>query len=199
MQLLVSGCASAPLPRIYVLGAPRDATADPISAPDADRLLIARIDIPGYLDSTDIVMRHGPYELVTSSTGRWGERLSTGLRDALASDLGARLPHDFITTTHDLDPAARRLLLTVSALDVWPDGRCILAASWSITGQIGTAPILTRDTLRIPPGTGAGPGGDANVVASLAAAVALLADRIAPVIAALERSPAVSTGPGAVQ
>ena len=203
--LLLACCASAPLPRIYVLESARPVPTDMSPGRDGDRIQVAPIAIPDYLDSTDLLMRQGAHELVASSTGRWGDRLSLGLREALASDLRARLPRDFITTTRDLDPLARQLLLTVSALDVWQGGRCILTASWSISGKRGGTPILVEDTFMIQSGagagsgqsgagagsgqsgTGAGSGGDSIVVASMATAVAMLADRIAASVAAADQ------------
>jgi uncharacterized lipoprotein YmbA len=186
---LVAACASAPLPRTYVLGSARGAEADIVPTRNADRIQLDPVVIPEYLDSTAIVMRRGAHELVSSSTGRWGERLAAGLRDALAADLRARLPQHVITTTEDLDPTARQLLLTVSALDVWPDGRCMLTASWAIREKGGASRILTQDTLVIPSSTGAGAGGDSLMVASMAAVVAMLADRIAVSLGTIEQPP----------
>lgn len=189
--------------RIYVLASAPQVTTDTIPARnaefparparDGDRIQVKPIAIPDYLDSTDIMMRHGANELVSSATGRWGDRLAMGLREALASDLSARLPHDFITTARDQDPLARQLLLTVSALDVWDNGRCILTASWSISGKGGGALILDEDTFMIQSRTGTGSGGDSIVVASMATAVAKLADRIAASLAATDQPPTAST------
>ncbi len=183
---LVTACVSAHMSRTYVLGAARDSPADLVPAPNAARIQLDPIVIPDYLDTTDILLRHGAYELVASSTARWGERLSTALRDALASDLSARLPRDLITTTHDPDPSARRLRLTVSAFDVWANGRCILNASWSIAEKGVDPRNPTEATLLLPSGAEAGSGSDSLVVGSMAAVVAMLADRIAASIDAID-------------
>jgi uncharacterized lipoprotein YmbA len=178
------------------LGSGRGAEADINPTRNADRIQVDPIVIPSYLDSTDIVVRRGAHELVSSSTGRWGEGLAAGLRDALASDLSARLPHHVITTTEDIDPTATQLLLTVSALDVWPDGRCILTASWNIREKGGASRILTQDTLLIPSATETGSGSDSIVVASMAAVLAMLADRIAVSLGTIDEPDSAANGAG---
>jgi hypothetical protein len=71
------------------------------------------------------------------------------------------------------------LLLTVSALDVWENGRCDLTASWSFTERAGVVSTLSEARVLLPPSTSAGPGRDAIMTASVAAALSVLADRIA--------------------
>ena len=191
LQLMVAACASAPIASVYVLGTPVDANEERV-ARTADRIQVSSIAIPDYLNSTDIVIRHGSHELMSSSTGRWGERLAEGIKDALASDLSARLPQNLITTAHDRDPLARQLLLSVSAFDVWANGRCVLTASWTIVEK-GRGPtlIVAQETLLVPP-TINGDTGDSMVVAAMAAAVAMLSDRIATSVAAIEQLPSAS-------
>ncbi len=166
-----------------------------IPAPNAVRIQVEPIVIPDKLNSTDIVTRLGAYELVSSSTGRWGERLAIGLRDALASDLSLRLPSDVIITSHDIDPSARQLLITVSAFDVWADGRCILTASWRIDEKHGSAsPLLTQDTILLPSSEAAGLKGDAIVVASMAAMIEKLSDRVVLSLGVIGQPPSAANG-----
>jgi uncharacterized lipoprotein YmbA len=166
-----------------------DANAEMVPARTAERIQVSSIAIPDYLNSTEIVIRHGPHELVPSSTGRWGERLAEGVKDALASDLSARLRQDLITTTHDRDPLARQLLLSVSAFDVWANGRCVLTANWTILEKgRGPSLIVGQETFVIPANIN-GDAGDSMVVASMAAAVAMLADRIATSVRTIDHLP----------
>ena len=191
LQLMVAACASAPIASVYVLGSPVDANEERI-ARTAARIQVSSIAIPDYLNSTDILIRHGPHELTPSSTGRWGERLAEGMKDALASDLSARLPQNVITTDHDKDPLARQLLLSVSAFDVWANGRCVLTASWTIFEKgRGPSLIAAQETIVIPP-TITGDTGDSLTVAAMAAAVAMLSDRVATSVAAIEQLPSAS-------
>ena len=37
-------------------------------------LLLPRVSVPDYLDTTDMMIRDGQNELRVSQTGRWGER-----------------------------------------------------------------------------------------------------------------------------
>jgi len=189
----MSGCVSSPPPHIYVLRSARN-VEDVTAAQRVDRIGLATIAIPDYLHSTDIVTRTGEHELVSSTTGRWGERLDVGLRDALASDLSARLPITFVTTTRDIDASVRRLLVTVSTLDVWADGRCILVASWSISGGSAALEFLSENTFRVDSGTWTGSRSDSQVVASIVAAVAMLADRIAASLVEQPHPPFATAG-----
>jgi uncharacterized lipoprotein YmbA len=164
--------------RTYVLTPPLAPTApaQPPASP-AERIVVHRVLVPDYLDTSDILLRDGTNEVKASATGHWGERLSQGLTQALAADLAARLPTDAVIL--DTPSAARRqLLVNVNALDLWPDGRCAIAANWT---------IIDHDALHVvaggsgtfdssPVGSGVG---DARLVDAISRALDKLADAIA--------------------
>lgn len=193
--LLLAGCAASPLPRTYVLGTP--APPDPGVINEAGRPVIElpTVALPDYLDSTDIVERNGQNELVPSTTGRWGERLSLGITHALAADLAQRLPGVLVTHSSMPGQPSVSLLVNVEAFDVHPDGQCVLIARWMIPGDDGQpASIAQQGTFVTKAGgvTGAAtaasasnaagasaPLPDAAIVAAMAASVDQLADRIA--------------------
>ena len=186
--LLCVACSSAPPRRIYLLTPPIDPTArtattsSPVGDPIApkQRLEVRRILVPDYLDSTDILMRSGLDEVKASATGRWGERLSLGLTHALGADLAARMPRYSIVQDGSSN-AQRQLRITIDALDLWPTGRCVLAANWSIVDQDRSIPVTsgsgTFDSLNA--------GGtttvvDAVLVEAVARTLGKLADRVVP-------------------
>jgi len=125
---LLPGCASEPPAHIYLLATPAESVADtPQSGADVQ---LQPVLIPDYLDTTDILLRTGPHQVKASVAGEWGERLSAGIAHALRADLAARLPEDRVTLGPPTDATAQQILLTVDALDMWPDGHCVLIAHW---------------------------------------------------------------------
>jgi uncharacterized lipoprotein YmbA len=186
--LCAAACSSGPPRRIYLLTPPVNPTAPitntPSSAgdpmPPKQRLEVRRILVPDYLDSTDILMRSGSDEVKVSATGRWGERLSLGLTHAVAADLAARMPQDSIVLDASSNPQ-RQLRITITALDLWQNGRCVLAANWSIVDQDSSIPVNsgsgTFDNLSA---SGATTVTDASLVEAVTRTLGNLTDRIAP-------------------
>jgi len=188
LLLCVAACSSGPPRRTYLLTPPFDPTApttmtpspagDPI-APQ-QRLEVRRILVPDYLDSADILMRSGNDEVKASITGRWGERLSQGVTRALRADLAARMPHDSIVTDGSSNPR-RQLRITVTALDLWQDGRCVLAANWSIVDQDSSIPVISGSgTFDSRNAAGTTIVTDASLVDAVARTLGKLADSIVP-------------------
>jgi uncharacterized lipoprotein YmbA len=190
--LLCAACSSGPPRRIYLLTPPIDLTApttttpSPAAAPK-QRLEVRRVLVPDYLDNADILMRLGSDEVKASSSGRWGERLSLGLTHAIGADLAARLPQDSIVQDGSSNPQ-RQLRITITALDLWQNGRCVLSATWSIVDQDSSIPMTsgggTFDS-RDEGGTIAVT--DATLVESVGRTLGKLADRI---VADAQASPA---------
>jgi uncharacterized protein len=181
--IVLTGCASSPLPRTYVLSTP----ADPVAGVhnEAGRLVVElpTVSLPDYLDSSDILLRDGRNELKASPTGRWGERLSVGITHALEVALARRLPGVLVTHTRMSGESSLRLLVNVDAFDVQPNGQCVLTARWMIPGiDQQAAAIAERGTFVTTAQPTAGATGsltDAAIVSAMAAAVDQLADRIA--------------------
>jgi uncharacterized lipoprotein YmbA len=184
--LCAAACSSAPPVRTYLLTPPIDPTAPTTTTPSPAldpmspilRLEVRRILIPDYLDSTDILMRSGSDEVKASATGRWGERLSLGLTHALAADLAARMPRYSILQDGSSN-AQRQLRITINALDLWQNGRCVLAANWSIVDQDSSIPVTsgsgTFDSLNTG---GTTTVTDASLVEAVARTLGKLADSI---------------------
>jgi len=90
------------------------------------------VTVPDYVDTTDIVRRSGSNEVVASTTGQWGERVSLGVTRALAADLARKMPNVIIESRSIYEPS-RRLLVNVERFEIDEDGRCTLTARWRLT------------------------------------------------------------------
>jgi uncharacterized lipoprotein YmbA len=172
-----TGCASGPpARRLYVLGTPLESTE---AAGNGPVVWLRRISLPEYLDSTDIVWRAGQHGLQTSPTGRWGERLSLGITQALATDLTARLPQNRVVWSDPGRNSTRELLVDVEGFDAWPDGHCVLSATWTLTDATNSAVLGgARETFTAAPARGEAQS-DVRVVAGMADVLGKLADSIA--------------------
>jgi uncharacterized lipoprotein YmbA len=173
--LLLCGCGTFPLPKVYVLGdqaGPKPGVTDETGRP---HLELKTVTVPDYLDTTDILRRSASNEVITSPTGRWGERASIGITRVLATDLAARLPNVVIESRGAYEPA-RRLLVDVQRFEVGGDGRCTLTARWRLTtadnkvaadSEQGTFVVAMTSTT------------DAAVASAMTSAIDQLAARIA--------------------
>ncbi|WP_337249220.1 PqiC family protein [Gluconobacter sphaericus] len=127
---LMSGCAAPPV-QFYTLGAPaitQNTAALPASAPV---LSVSHVTLPDYIDSQDILIRHGD-QLDRSPNGRWGSRLSQGVTDLLAAHLGQDWPGYAVTTQPLAETPALRLAVNISRLDLNSSGQGALTADWAL-------------------------------------------------------------------
>ena len=84
----LAACSLADPPAAdYVLGPMPAAAAVSVSQTGLPVVELKRVQLPDYLDTTDILERRDNM-LVPSPTARWGERLSVGMSRALAISLG---------------------------------------------------------------------------------------------------------------
>src|SRR5580658_343765 len=136
LTLLISiaaGCLSHREYRhIYSLDGALDAPTQAEPAARRPVMQLQRVLIADYLDTTDILLRVGAHEIHESATGRFGERLSLGVTHGLRSDLASRLPLYTIALAQSAERPARQILVNVDAFDVWPTGRCVLVADWTL-------------------------------------------------------------------
>jgi uncharacterized lipoprotein YmbA len=180
---VIWGCSSSPEVNRYVLSAPVNAAnANTLEASDGPQLLLRPVTLPGYLDSTELVLRSGQNALTASTTARWAERLSDGVTHSLAAALVLRLPKDNITLDIMADVPNWQLLVDIYSFDVWPDGHCVLTAGWTISRSDGQSATLTgRGTFASPSIATSEAQSDAGIVAAMAGLIGNLADSISNV------------------
>jgi cholesterol transport system auxiliary component len=134
LTIVVVGCTSAPPLRMYVLGDP--ASSAPVVPALSGRTVVrlSPVSVPDYLDTEDILIRSGANEVKASPTGRWAERLSVGVTQALTGALAASLPSTVIVTKQPIIPPAQQIVVDIEVFEIRSDGRCLLIARWSILG-----------------------------------------------------------------
>lgn len=134
LAVFVAGCASSPTVRMYVLGDP--ARLAPVASSESGRTVVhlSPVSVPDYLDTEDILIRSAANEVKPSPSGRWAERLSVGVTQALAGALAAGLPSIVIVTKQPVIRPAQQIVVDVEVFEVRPDGRCLLIARWNILG-----------------------------------------------------------------
>lgn len=138
VSLGLAGCGSAgPPPVTYVLGAspPAIASAEPLAGRPVIEL--KRVLVSEYLDVSDIMVRHSANVVAPSPAGRWGERLSVGVMQAIASDLSRRLPNFVVTTTTEAGSAKFQVLVDIDDFAPRADGTVVLVARWQLLDGAG--------------------------------------------------------------
>jgi len=175
MCALTACSLSGPPPAEYVLGAMPTAKVTTRLQTGLPVVEVKRIQLPDYLDTTDILERRGN-QLVPSATGRWGERLSTGMSRALIASLAARLPGTIVTTTLPVGRAARQIVVDVAAFDATAAHQVVLVASWTIADGASSRILIAEQASLVEDIAGAD---DGAVVSAMSHAVEDLATRIA--------------------
>jgi uncharacterized protein len=188
LTLLISiaaGCLSHREYRhIYSLDGALDAPTQAEPAARRPVMQLQRVLIADYLDTTDILLRVGAHEIHESATGRFGERLSLGVTHGLRTDLASRLPLYTIALAQSAERPARQILVNVNAFDVWPTGRCVLVADWTLLDADRRTVLSAEGGTFTTAAAGVHPD-DGAIVSAMADAVRQLADRIAATAEAL--------------
>jgi hypothetical protein len=176
----LAGCGpGAPLPQTYVLPDPA-ADPPPVSQMSLPIVLVRPVDVPDYLDSTDIVTRGPDGLIVARQSARWGERLSVGLTRAVTERLASRFPQCLVTASPPMRQPRWRVRVEVEALDIGAEGPAMLTARWNIAdGATGHIVAAERLTLSAPGDLRS----DAAAVAAIGRDVDQLVERIADALA----------------
>jgi len=179
LTMIAAGCLSHREHwHVYALEGPLDAPTQATVVAARPVLQLQRVLVPDYLDTTEIVLRVGQHEIHESATGRFAERLSLGVTQALRADLASRLPQYTVALAQSIDESAREILVNVDAFDVWPTGRCALVADWSIL-DADHRTLLSADHGSFTTSTTGANSDDGAIVTAMADAVRQLADQIA--------------------
>ena len=180
--LLVVGCLPKPradTTRYYLLTAvqPHTPSSRQTQSSSALPLLgLGPVELPRYLDRSELVSRPGPNQLQVADDDRWGEPLVEGFRRNLRQDLAEFLGTDRIVAYPFQASNRPELVLTIDVSRFEPVGidarQAELVARWNLrTGQ-GRVLATDETTVREPI---SGDGGQGAEVAALSRALARFA------------------------
>ncbi len=177
---LLLACSASPPTRYYTLSeingrAPVPAASNPIA------VRVEPVAIPPELDRLEIVSREGPNRVHIAESELWAAPLDEQIRRILSDDLAARLPPQLVVDPDEPATTQPRRLLSVTIAQFYGDASCAvtLRAGWTLRNPRAGSRRGTEE-VQIPasaPCAGALP-------AAMSRALAALADRLAPVIAA---------------
>lgn len=174
--MLLAGCASGPGPALFVLGrapAPANSATRQSGLPILE---VKPVQLPGYLDTTDLVVRGAGGQIIPSRAGRWGERLSEGFTRALTADLVALLPYMAVTSAPPVERPVRQLLVDVANFEARLQGPVVLRARWTFTDGAARQTFSSELVSITVPVRGTG---DGAVATAMTEAIDDLAARIA--------------------
>jgi len=183
--LLLAGCGGAgPGPTLFVLAgsaSPANSTTRQAGLPIVE---VKPVQLPSYLDTTDLLVRGPGGQIVPSRTSRWGERLSDGFTRALTTDLAVLLPRMAFTSNSPIERPARQVLVDVESFEATLDRGVVLVARWTVTDGAARSTLTSeRVSIAIPLAN----SGDAAVVTAMTHAVLDLAGHIAPALTSSRR------------
>jgi uncharacterized lipoprotein YmbA len=190
VAICLAGCFSAPASHTYLLRPASEIPPVATANPALPVLAFQPVRVPDYLDTTDLVLRDGDHRIKASRSGHWGERLSSGVSEFLEGDLARRLPGEWLIVARDGGDAPRKLSIHIERFDVWPDGHCVLVASWTLRDPSrGKNAAPERAVVELPAASGLAID-DSRLVAAMDDALDTLAVRIAASIEADRGPPA---------
>jgi uncharacterized lipoprotein YmbA len=178
--LLLGGCGPAGSgPALFVLGSapvPANTAARQAGLPIVE---VKPVQVPGYLDTTDLLVRGPGGQIIPSRTGRWGERLSEGFTRALTTDLAGLLPRMAVTSPPLVERPTRQVLVDVESFEATVDRGVILVARGTLMDSAARRTMASeRVSIAIP----LEDKGDAAVASAMTRAVRDLAAKIAPAL-----------------
>jgi uncharacterized protein len=149
VALVLAGCATGPPLNLYTLseGSASNSSTGLADPPPrgAPVIEIARVSLPEYLDSEDLIVRRGDV-LERSSTGRWASRLSIAATDLLTTQLTARTRDAWVTDEPQARTPDYRLIVHIDRLDITSSGRGLVEADWEIVPRGACGEVVRRRT-----------------------------------------------------
>lgn len=150
---IMTGCASflpkpAPLPDYYILTAvPEAERSRPAGEMRAGPIVgVARVSLPDYLETPEIVVRTTRNTLDKASLHNWAAPLEDNFAGVLADNLGVMIPTVRVTTLPGelfFRPDVQ-VSVDVSKFERDVEGLVTLVARWALFGQDGQELIVTQ-------------------------------------------------------
>jgi len=174
-------CSSSPPTRFYILN--EIAPAATAAAPAASSIAV-RVEppvLPPEIDRPELVTRSGPNRVHVAGSQRWAAPLRGQIRRVFSDDLAARLPAGLVADPDEPATNEPRRTLTITIEELFGDDSCAvtLRAGWSLAAP-RVSVLHGSEQVQIP---GSAPC-SGELPAAMSRALAVLADRLAQVIAA---------------
>jgi hypothetical protein len=182
---LATGCLGGPTPEpeYFTLSAAAGPDATPVAARPELGLVLGQVELPRYLDRSELVTRSGAHGLKVWNLQRWGGSLRNDVQRVVADDL-SRLLGTARVAVYPAEarfPVDYRVLLELLELGSAPGHPVALRARWTIAGSDGRAVAVGATDVEQPPASASWE----DYVAAHGAALALLTRELAERIAGL--------------
>jgi uncharacterized lipoprotein YmbA len=191
LMTVVSGCRSlTPAVTYYTLGSPP--SEQPSAVTDSSRIRaltigIRPVELPGYMERSQMVIRSGPHQLDASSLHRWADYPDRMVQQAINENLQTLLPSALVVSSPSPMGLKADIVLSFYFLELigTADGRMLLSVRWTITIAGEEIPSSVQSHRTTVSEALSGPGFD-----ELAAAHGRVLERLSREVAgALERIP----------
>jgi hypothetical protein len=155
LTALAAGCLGGPTvePQYFTLTSTAAQDGAPLAARPELGLVLGQVDLPRYLDRSELVTRSGAHGLRVWNLQRWGGSLRTDVQRVVADDLSHLLGTSRIAVypAEARFPVSYRVLLEILELGGAPGHPVVLHARWTIAGPDGLALAVGATTLEQPP------------------------------------------------
>ena len=177
---LLCGCGASPPTRFYILNdiAP---TAQPADVSNRIAVRVEPLAVAPELDRPELVTRSGANRVHIAGLERWAAPLPGQIRRVLSDDLAARLPPGLVADPDEPATSEPRRSLSIAIEEFYGDDSCAvsLRAGWSLANPHANV-VHGSEQVQIPASTPC----SGELPAAMSRALAVLADRLARVIAA---------------
>jgi uncharacterized lipoprotein YmbA len=177
---VLSGCGVSPPTRFYILNDIAPA-AQPAAVSNRMAVRLEALAIAPEIDRPELVTRSGPNRVHVAGLARWAAPLPGQIRRVLSDDLAARLPPGQVADPDEPATSEPRRLLSIAIEEFYGDDSCAvsLRAGWSLANPHANL-VHGSEQVQIPPSAPC----SGELPAAMSRALAVLADRLAQVIAA---------------
>jgi uncharacterized lipoprotein YmbA len=138
----LGGCVgTSPPANFYVLSSMTESAAAPAPVGNESRIAIGvgPVDLPDYLDRSQIVTRSSPNKLKVAAFDRWAESLKSSFPRVLTENLSALLNTNQVAVFpwRKAIPVEYQVIVDVVQFDAESGGNAVLIARWRILGDDG--------------------------------------------------------------
>ncbi len=180
---LALGCLGGPTPEpeYFTLSAADGADTTPVATQPELGLVLGQVELPRYLDRSELVTRSGPHRLKVWNLVRWGGSLRTDVQRVVADDLSRLLGTARIAVypAEARFPVNCRVLLELLEFGSAPGQPVALRARWTLAGADGRALAASETNLQQPVASASWEDYVAAHRAALGAVTREIAERIA--------------------